>query len=149
MYTLGTAAKATGKTKGTIQKAIVKGRISAQKNDIGEWQIDPAELHRVYPPRQPQSEREETQPTPEGNTLKISLLEAEVHRLNERLADKDGLLEQVRSEVMRERALHDDTRETLAAVRRMLPPPEPVGAMQETESTVKPKKSFVSRLFGG
>ena len=50
VYTLGQAAKAVGKGKTTILKAIKSGRISAKKNDIGEWQIDPAELHRVYQP---------------------------------------------------------------------------------------------------
>ena len=50
VYTLGQAAKAVGRGKTTIQKAIKSGRISAHKNDMGEWQIDPAELHRVYPP---------------------------------------------------------------------------------------------------
>lgn len=50
MYTLGQAEQATGKRKSTIANAIKKGRISAKKNDAGEWQIDPAELHRVYPP---------------------------------------------------------------------------------------------------
>ena len=50
MYTLGTAAKAAGRTKSAIFKAIQKGRISAQKDDLGRYQIDPAELHRVYPP---------------------------------------------------------------------------------------------------
>ena len=49
-YTLGQAAKATGKTKSTIAKAIAKGRITGQKNDIGQYTINPAELHRVYPP---------------------------------------------------------------------------------------------------
>ena len=49
-YTLGTAAKATGKDRATISRAIKKGRLSAAKNDSGEWQIDPSELHRVYPP---------------------------------------------------------------------------------------------------
>lgn len=48
-YTLGQAAKATGKTKTTIAKAIAKGRLSAQKDDIGQYVIDPSELHRVYP----------------------------------------------------------------------------------------------------
>jgi len=48
-YTLGQASKATGKTKSTIQRAIVKGRISAIKNDNGSYCIDPSELHRVYP----------------------------------------------------------------------------------------------------
>ena len=48
-YTLGTAAKETGKSKTTIKRAIDKGRLSAKKNEAGEWEIDPAELHRVYP----------------------------------------------------------------------------------------------------
>ena len=48
-YTLGTAAKATGKSKTTIMRAIRKGKISAEKNTHGQWDIDPAELHRVYP----------------------------------------------------------------------------------------------------
>lgn len=49
LYTLGQAAKAVGKAKGTIKNAIDKGRISASKNEAGEYQIDPSELHRVYP----------------------------------------------------------------------------------------------------
>ena len=48
-YTLGTAAKATGKSKTTIQRAITKGKISAQKDEDGSYSIDPAELHRVFP----------------------------------------------------------------------------------------------------
>ena len=49
-YTLGEASKATGKAKGTIKNAISKGRLSARKNEVGEYEIDPAELHRVYNP---------------------------------------------------------------------------------------------------
>lgn len=49
-YTLGTAAKATGKTKTTIQRAIKNGRISAGKLSDGGYSIDPSELHRVFPP---------------------------------------------------------------------------------------------------
>lgn len=48
-YTLGTAAKATGKSKTTIQRAIAKGLISAERGRGGEYSIDPAELHRVFP----------------------------------------------------------------------------------------------------
>ena len=49
MYTLGQAEQATGKRKSTIVNAIKKGRLSAKKNGVGVWQIDPVELHRVYP----------------------------------------------------------------------------------------------------
>ena len=48
-YTLGQAARATGKAKPTIAKAIQVGRISASRTADGAWAIDPAELHRVYP----------------------------------------------------------------------------------------------------
>lgn len=48
-YTLGTAAKATGKSKTTIQRAIAKGQISADKLQSGGYSIDPSELHRVFP----------------------------------------------------------------------------------------------------
>src|SRR5215207_2896706 len=50
MYTLKEAAEAVGMGKPAILKAIQKGRISAKKDDHGQWWIDPAELHRVYPP---------------------------------------------------------------------------------------------------
>lgn len=51
-YTLGEAAKATGKSKPTIQRAIKSGKISAIKLDNGSYQIEPSELHRVYPMKQ-------------------------------------------------------------------------------------------------
>jgi len=48
-YTLGKAAKATGKSKTTIQRAISKGLISGHKDKSGRYSIDPSELHRVFP----------------------------------------------------------------------------------------------------
>ncbi len=50
MLTLGKAALETGKTKTTIAHAIKRGRLSANIDDKGQYQIDPAELFRVYPP---------------------------------------------------------------------------------------------------
>lgn len=49
MYTLGEAARASGKSKSTIAKAIKSGRVSAVRSLDGSYEIDPAELHRVYP----------------------------------------------------------------------------------------------------
>ena len=48
-YTLGTASKATGKSKATILRAIRNGKLSAEKDANGVWRIEPSELHRVYP----------------------------------------------------------------------------------------------------
>ena len=49
VYTLGAAAKASGKSKATISKAIKSGRLSALKDEMGVYRIEPAELNRVYP----------------------------------------------------------------------------------------------------
>jgi hypothetical protein len=48
--TLTEAATWAGKSRTTIFKAIRRGRVSAKKNDDGEWLIDPGELARVYQP---------------------------------------------------------------------------------------------------
>lgn len=48
--TLTEAAKWAGVTRPTIFKALKNGKLSGQKDDAGEWRIDPAELERVYQP---------------------------------------------------------------------------------------------------
>jgi hypothetical protein len=47
---LGDAAKAIGTTRTKIFWAIKSGRMSATRDAEGFWQIDPAELFRVFPP---------------------------------------------------------------------------------------------------
>ena len=49
-YTLAAAAAAAGLSKTTIFRAIKSGKISGSKDENGQWQVEPAELHRVYPP---------------------------------------------------------------------------------------------------
>lgn len=49
MFTLGQAAKQAGVSKATISRAIKSGRLSAAPNDKNGYDIDPAELFRVYP----------------------------------------------------------------------------------------------------
>ena len=48
-YTLGEAAKAVGKSKTTLHRAIKSGKISASKTDNGSYIIEPSELHRLFP----------------------------------------------------------------------------------------------------
>ena len=48
-YTLGQAAKAAGRSKTTVHRAIAGGRLSAARTENGGWSIDPAELARVFP----------------------------------------------------------------------------------------------------
>ena len=83
-YTLGTAAKATGKAKSTILRAVKSGTISAHKADDGSYEIDPSELHRVFPLTVAQpAQSNDTQPHEEHHTtlrLKLETLEAERQR---------------------------------------------------------------------
>jgi excisionase family DNA binding protein len=85
-YTLGQAAKATGLSKPTISDAIKKGRISAVKKENGSFEIDPAELHRVYPPVASHASKIEAE-TERFLTLdltaKIMVLEAQVKAISE------------------------------------------------------------------
>lgn len=100
VYTLGEAAKATGKSKATISKAIKNGRISARKNETGTFQIDPSELHRVYPPTV-YSEHEET---PVNTHMKADVdgdireLQARLEAAHERLSDKDSVISDLRED---------------------------------------------------
>lgn len=100
MYTLGAAAKATGKSKATISKALKSGRISGHKGDDGVFHIDPSELHRVYPPIS-QSERQETpesQPENTHTSILVRELETRLEAAQQRLTDKDGVIDDLRED---------------------------------------------------
>ncbi len=133
-YTLGEAAKATGKSKPTIQEQIKKGRISAVKDDLGRYQIDPAELHRIYPPVQ----KEEPE-TEQSLTGRLAEKEAEIKALQTRLEAISELKGRIENEC-------EDLREDRNFWRlqaRALPAPE-ASAQKPTSS----KKGFLRRLFG-
>jgi len=48
MYTPKQAARKVGKSKATIHRDITKGKLSASRDEQGNWHIDPSELFRVY-----------------------------------------------------------------------------------------------------
>ena len=41
---------AVGMSKTSILRSIKAGRISAGRDEFGQWAIEPCELHRIYPP---------------------------------------------------------------------------------------------------
>lgn len=99
-YTLGEAAKATGKSKATISKAIKSGRISAMKDEAGTFHIDPAELHRVYPTTV-SNEHDKTREKPTANTANdgvIRELQARLEAAHERLSDKEAVISDLRED---------------------------------------------------
>ena len=48
-YSLSQAAEAVGMNRSSILRAIKAGKVSATRDEYDQWQIEPAELHRVYP----------------------------------------------------------------------------------------------------
>jgi excisionase family DNA binding protein len=98
MLTLAEAAKETGLTKPAILKAIQKGRVSATKDDKGQWLIDPAELFRVYSPTV-KKEMGETQTGSFELLLKLKELEAKLAVTEKRLLDKESEIENFRVQV--------------------------------------------------
>lgn len=103
-YTLGMAAKATGKSKTTIQRAIAKGTLSAQKGINGRYSIDPSELHRVFPmvptDTVAQGSQVDTSRPPYETPLEVrvkaleTMLEREREALSELRSDRDAWKQQ-------------------------------------------------------
>lgn len=128
-YTLGQAAEATGKAKSTILKSIKAGRISATKDDTGNWSIEPSELHRVYEvlPR----ERDERSSAVHVAHLSESEHQAHIRELQARVDLLERLCKQVEGE-------RDNLREQNTRLTALLPAPK----------TEEQPKGFWSRLFG-
>jgi len=133
VLTLAEAAKETGLTRSAIFKAIKSGKLSAKKDEQGHFQIDPAELFRVYKPvnKEPSTseQRETAKETTETNELSI------------RLDMMGQLLRHVEGE-------RDDLRRRLdeeATERRKLT----ALLTHQQQPAETPRPGFWRRLFGG
>jgi hypothetical protein len=106
-YTLGEAARATGKSKAAISQAIASHKISATKDANGN-QIDPAELHRLYPIKKTIPNEREHLFTPDQT--------AEVERLKATVEGLERLCRQIEGE-------RDSLRDQNLRLTALLPPP--------------------------
>ena len=84
------AAKLAGRAKSTISKALKSGKMSYVSHDpvSKAYQIDPAEVLRVFPKKQERGfdDRLETAANSAGKTLGNSVLNIELEAMRERLA---------------------------------------------------------------
>lgn len=93
------AADLVGMTKQGIIKAIRSGKISAEKNIHGTWEIQAVELFRVYPPISTAVNSEGEQPTnvdTNSTPVQDDSLRVENEQLRQRLADKDDVIADLR-----------------------------------------------------
>jgi hypothetical protein len=142
-FTLGTASQATGCAKSTILRAIKAGRISATRDDLGQWQIEPAELFRVFPPLaipgMPSGQQQiEQGATPIERDATTDMLVAELRAtLSDMRQDRDRWHEAYE----KEQAAHARTQEALATTQRLLPPP----AATPAERNATPDEEGIER----
>jgi hypothetical protein len=98
-YTLAEAAVATGTNKSTILRAIKSGKISGAKDEHGAWLVEPAELHRVYPPAEERSEAQ-GEARSDTHTDPAAIAEAMMRAAlaEQRLNDLRAMLDEMRTD---------------------------------------------------
>ena len=85
---LSQAAKLTGKSKSTINRAIKTGKLSAARHEGGSYSIDPAELARAFDVEPPEgAKRRDAEPDGTRLLERIAALEAMLNREREISAD--------------------------------------------------------------
>lgn len=136
-YTLGEAAKATGLTKPTLSKAVKSGKLSAVRNENGSYTIDPAELHRVFPPAS-SNQQNECKPLRLETPLQLAqMLEKEQE---ERERERNQLANQIDDLRRRLDEAEAARREAATETRRL--------TLLLTHQTDTPRSGLWRRLFG-
>lgn len=103
---LGQAAKETGMDKSTISRAIKSGKLSATRKENGSYEIDPAELFRVFAPAFKETEPPALAPatamdgSSENQALRLqweaTALRMQLEAATRRIQDKDEEIRDLR-----------------------------------------------------
>jgi hypothetical protein len=155
-FSLGQAAKEVAKSKATIHRYVQTGRLSADRQDDGSYQIEASELFRVFPhagelqkplqnprhetirnPLEPHTEHPGNQGATSALTTEIDLLRERLADKDKRLADKDDVIGDLRRRLDRES--EERTRLTALLTDQRRAQAEPPSA---------PPKGLWRRLFG-
>lgn len=96
-FSASKAAKEVGKSIPTITKAIKDGRLSATKLQGGGYEIDAAELFRVWPKVKDEGQGS-GKPLGSLTPLEPAILQAELEAERRLLADRTRQLEEMRAE---------------------------------------------------
>ena len=135
VLTLNQAAKAAKKSKSTIQYALKTGRLSGFKDEKGNYQIDTAELFRVYKSNVVYMDEKSTLEHSETD-IKTALLVQKLEFLEQRL-DK---LEQEKNEISKRLdKSEEERRETQSKLTALL-------TLQQ-EQPVKKENKLWKKLF--
>ena len=139
-YSLSEAASATGKNKTTIQRAIKNGKISASKGDNGSYEIDPSELHRVFPSTTTKTVAQHLESNDAQHTTNATC-NSSLARILER--EKELAVAHERANGLE--AQKDQMADTISDLRKRLDSSE--GRITALLSDNRPKRGFLSRLL--
>lgn len=149
--TLGEAARQVTVTKSTLHRAINDGRLSANRDEQGHYQIDPAELFRVFEPvdrNVPSTDSEQSRDGQRDET------EQGVERLGtpRNRTDDDSIrwfqqqIEELQEETAELRRENDEKDERLNELRlAMAALPSPESVAEEKERLQKEHESQLER----
>lgn len=131
---LNEASTRSGRAKSTISKALKSGKLSYVSKDptTGAYEIDPAEVDRVFPRKQgtDESDRLETPRNPTEN----SILQIKLEALEQRFEDAEKTIEDLRSRLDKSESARERQDMILADMRKT--PEQP------------PKRGLWARLTG-
>ena len=99
-FTIGQAAKETGKAKSTIKKAIDNGEISVAEKTARGFKIDASELFRVFPRKTEERSKNthiEQNETAEDR-IDNGVLKAKLELADQRIEDAQRIIEDLRSD---------------------------------------------------
>lgn len=125
--TLNQAAKASKRAKSTLLEALENGRLSGSKDERNRWQIDPAELFRVYPVDRTKTIAENQNRTGQENQKtdifleKIRHLEAALEALGRERDDLKGQRDILRAESERLLTVIEEQVRTVKALTHQRP----------------------------
>ena len=120
MLSLSEATEQVGKSRSTLIRAIKAGKLSANRNEHGDYRIDPSELHRVFPDAARHDESFGASPdVPSESPVVADLLEM--------VKGKDSEIAKMRDELTDTRKRLGEVRQAMAA----LPSPESVELEKE------------------
>ena len=149
---LNQAAKEAGVAKKTVLEAIRRGALSGPKNEKGHYEIDPAELFRVYPkpgthrdakPRHTPSHHDDKPSESSAVEGDVEALHTQMALLQEERARERGQLEDqieaLRAQLERQSADH---RQALAIISDLRP------KASATLDEERPRFSILDKMLG-
>lgn len=129
-FSLGEAAKATGKSKATISNAIKTGRLSVHEKTESGYRIAASELFRAFPPNVQSNGQAEQTRTQEPNGLNRGL-EREIELLREERERERQQFEATIDDLRRRLDAEGEERRRMTAILTDQRRPEPVAIAPE------------------